>query len=68
MNEFAVTFRPIGVIRSEHVCAQETPIQSNYAKGCQGRAVIFLEYAEGLRDLDATPLSDLPPAPGRTAC
>jgi len=52
MNEFAVTFRPIGVIRSEHVCAQETPIQSNYAKGCQGRAIIFLEFAEGLRDLD----------------
>ena len=52
MNEFAVTFRPIGVIRSEHLCAQETPIQSNYAKGCQGRAIILLEFADGLRDLD----------------
>ena len=50
MNEFAVTFRPIGVIRSEHVCAQETPIQSNYAKGCQGRAIIFLEFAEEERE------------------
>ena len=52
MSEFAVTFRPIGVIRSEHTRAQDTPIQPNYAQGCKGRAVIFLEFAEGLRDLD----------------
>ena len=52
MIEFAVTFRPIGVIRSEHVCALETPIQPNYAQGCQGRAIVFLEFEEGLRDLD----------------
>ena len=52
MSEFVITFKPIGVIRSEHVSAQQTPIQPIYAKGCKGRAVIFLEFEEGLRDLD----------------
>ena len=52
MIEFAISFKPIGLIRSEHTSAQQTPIQPNYAKGCKGRAVIFLEFAEGLRDLD----------------
>lgn len=52
MSEFAITFKPIGVIRSEHASAQQTPIQPTYAKGCKGRAVVFLEFEEGLRDLD----------------
>ncbi len=52
MSEFAITFKPIGVIRSDHVSAQEIPIQPNYAKGCKGRAIVFLEFEEGLRDLD----------------
>jgi tRNA-Thr(GGU) m(6)t(6)A37 methyltransferase TsaA len=52
MNKENVTFKPIGVIRSEHVVARETPIQPVYAKGCKGRAEIFAEYAEGLQDLD----------------
>jgi tRNA-Thr(GGU) m(6)t(6)A37 methyltransferase TsaA len=47
-----VTYRPIGVLRSEHKVAQETPIQPAYAKGCQGRAEVFPEFAEGLADLD----------------
>lgn len=41
MNEVVITYRPIGVIRSEHVAAQETPIQPVYAKGCEGRAKSF---------------------------
>jgi len=45
-------YSPIGVIRSEHVAAEETPIQPAYARGCKGRAEIFAEYAEGLRDLE----------------
>lgn len=52
MTQFAVNFRPIGVICSEHVSAQQTPIQPAYAKGCKGRAIIFMEFEEGLRDLD----------------
>jgi len=52
MNEAAITYRPIGVIRSEHVRAEETPIQPAYAAGCMGRAEVFREYAEGLRDIE----------------
>lgn len=46
-----IVYNPIGVIHSEHVTAQKTPIQPIYAKGCLGRAEIFPEFAEGLRDL-----------------
>jgi tRNA-Thr(GGU) m(6)t(6)A37 methyltransferase TsaA len=52
MNRETIPFIPIGVIRSEHVVARQTPIQPVYAKGCKGRAEIFPEFAEGLRDLD----------------
>jgi tRNA (adenine37-N6)-methyltransferase len=43
---------PIGVIRSEHIAPEKTPIQPAYAKGCRGHAEIFPRYAEGLRDLE----------------
>ena len=52
MRETAITYRPIGVIRSEHVSAEETPIQPAYAKGCKGRAEVFPEFTSGLRDLE----------------
>lgn len=47
-----ILFRPIGVIRSEHDSAPRTPIQPVYATGCTGRAEIFPEFEEGLRDLE----------------
>jgi len=47
-----ITLTPIGVIRSEHVTAAQTPIQPVYATGCRGRAEILPAYAEGLRDLE----------------
>ena len=49
-NEIA--YHLIGVIRSEHVCPDKTPIQSVYASGCRGRAEILPEYTEGLCDLE----------------
>jgi len=52
MNQTSITYRPIGVIRSEHVAAEQTPIQPAYAKGCKGRAEVFPEFAAGLRDLE----------------
>lgn len=52
MNHSTITFVPIGVIRSEHTVAKETPIQPAYAKGCRGRADILPQFAEGLRDLE----------------
>jgi len=45
-------YKPIGVIRSEHIAADKTPIQPVYAKGCEGRAEILPEFAEGLCDLE----------------
>jgi tRNA-Thr(GGU) m(6)t(6)A37 methyltransferase TsaA len=48
----AISFRPIGVLHSEHTVAGQTPIQPAYAKGCQGRAEVFPEFAEGLTDLE----------------
>jgi tRNA-Thr(GGU) m(6)t(6)A37 methyltransferase TsaA len=54
-----ITYTPIGVIRSEHLRPQETPIQPVYAKGCEGRAEIFPEFAEGLRDLEGFSHVDL---------
>jgi tRNA-Thr(GGU) m(6)t(6)A37 methyltransferase TsaA len=47
-----IAYRPIGVIRSGHVAADKTPIQPVYARGCKGRAEVFPEHVEGLRDLD----------------
>jgi len=52
MTESCIIYKSIGVIYSEHTIAEETPIQPAYAKGCRGRAEIFPEYEEGLRDLD----------------
>ena len=51
MNQSAITFHPIGIIRSEHSAAEETPIQPIYAQGCKGRAEIHAEFAEGLLSL-----------------
>ena len=52
MTEAAITYRPVGVIRSDHLIEEKTPIQPAYASGCKGRAEIFPEFAEGLRDLE----------------
>ncbi len=52
LSEAVIAYKPIGVIRSEHTREQETPIQPIYAKGCKGRAEIFPEFTEGLRDLE----------------
>ena len=48
----SVTYKPIGVIRTEHTQPDATPIQPRYARGCIGRAEIFPEFADGLLDLD----------------
>ena len=47
-----VTYRPIGVLCSEHTLAGKTPIQPVYARGCRGRVEVFPEFAEGLADLE----------------
>ena len=40
MND-SIIFRPIGVIRSEHLVPRETPIQPVYAKACRGRVGLW---------------------------
>lgn len=52
MSGSGIVYTPIGIIHSEHVEMEATPIQPRYAENCLGRAVIFQEYADGLRDLD----------------
>lgn len=48
----SVTIQPIGVIHSPHVNTSETPIQPVYATGIRGRAEIFTQFADGLKDLE----------------
>jgi tRNA-Thr(GGU) m(6)t(6)A37 methyltransferase TsaA len=52
LSTTVITYRPIGVIGSEHVSPEKTPIQPAYAKGCKGEAHILPEFADGLRDLE----------------
>lgn len=52
MTEALIPYRPIGVIRSDHVAAERTPIQPCFAKGCRGRAEVLPEFEDGLRDLE----------------
>lgn len=51
-QEARIVYTPIGVIRSGHRVAEETPIQPVYAEGCTGIAEIFPEFLAGLQDLE----------------
>jgi tRNA-Thr(GGU) m(6)t(6)A37 methyltransferase TsaA len=50
MNE--IKYKPIGIIHSPFKEPQGTPIQPAGAKGTNGTVEIFLEYAEGLKDIE----------------
>lgn len=50
MNLFNV--KPVGIIRSEHKIAGNTPIQPVYAQECTGSVEVFPEYVEGLLDIE----------------
>jgi tRNA-Thr(GGU) m(6)t(6)A37 methyltransferase TsaA len=52
MDTADITFRPIGIIRSEHISADATPIQPVYARECLGQAEIYPEFADGLADIE----------------
>ncbi len=47
-----ITCRPIGIVRSEHILPEETPIQPVFARGCKGSVHVFPEFAEGLKDIE----------------
>lgn len=52
MKNLRISYKPIGIIHSEHTLAEKTPIQSVYAKGCKGKVEVFEEFASGLSDLE----------------
>jgi tRNA (adenine37-N6)-methyltransferase len=52
MKDSVIAYQQIGVIRSEHIVQDQTPIQPVYTVGCKGRVEVFPKFAEGLRDLD----------------
>jgi len=37
MSETVITYRPIGVVRSDHLLEEQTPVKPAYASGCKGR-------------------------------
>jgi tRNA-Thr(GGU) m(6)t(6)A37 methyltransferase TsaA len=47
-----IIYHPVGVIRSPFVGTEGMPIQPTSGASAPGRAEVFPEYAEGLRDLD----------------
>lgn len=48
----ALSYRPIGVIRSPFTEPGEGPVQPRYAKGAAGTVEVFAEFADGLLDLE----------------
>lgn len=51
MKDLPITYKPIGIIHSEHAIAERTPIQPVYAEGCKGHVEVFPEFVQGLCDL-----------------
>jgi tRNA-Thr(GGU) m(6)t(6)A37 methyltransferase TsaA len=47
-----ITYKPIGVVHSPFKEPKGTPIQPPSAEGVAGTVEVFLEYVEGLMDLD----------------
>ncbi|HOU51338.1 MAG: tRNA (N6-threonylcarbamoyladenosine(37)-N6)-methyltransferase TrmO [Smithella sp.] len=52
MNKCEILYWTIGIIHSEHIEEEKTPIQPVYAKGCKGYVELFPEFVDGLRDLN----------------
>jgi tRNA-Thr(GGU) m(6)t(6)A37 methyltransferase TsaA len=52
MRGQTVSCRIIGLIHSEHLRPEETPIQPVFAEGCRGRVEVLPEFEEGLRDIE----------------
>lgn len=50
--EQEIHYKPIGIIHSPFKEVKGTPIQPAGAEGIEGRAEVFPEYAQGLKDLE----------------
>ncbi|RZN42957.1 MAG: tRNA (N6-threonylcarbamoyladenosine(37)-N6)-methyltransferase TrmO [Methanosarcinales archaeon] len=46
-----ITHTPIGVIHSTFTDPEDTPIQGVFADGARGEVEVFMEYADGLKDI-----------------
>jgi len=46
-----ITHTPIGVIHSPFTDPDDTPIQGVFADGARGEVEVFMEYADGLKDI-----------------
>lgn len=47
-----ILYTPIGIVHSEHLRAEQTPVQPVFAKDCSGTVEIFPPYAAGLQDIE----------------
>lgn len=48
----SISCTPIGVIRTRHKRAEETPVQPAYARGIPGQVEVFEDYEEGLDGIE----------------
>lgn len=46
-----ITYRPVGIVHSEHTCQDDTPIQGIFNPS-RGTVEVFEEFAEGLMDIE----------------
>lgn len=46
-----IMLKPIGIIRTPYKIHKGMPIQGKFKPGVKGKAVLFLKYAKGLKDL-----------------
>jgi tRNA-Thr(GGU) m(6)t(6)A37 methyltransferase TsaA len=51
-NDMKIEYQPIGVIHSPFKTVKGMPIQPSGATGIRGTVEIFLQFKEGLKDLD----------------
>ncbi|MGI5868717.1 MAG: tRNA (N6-threonylcarbamoyladenosine(37)-N6)-methyltransferase TrmO [Kiritimatiellia bacterium] len=52
MNASNIALKQIGVIHTEHVEPEKTPIQPIFAKTCVGHVEVFPDHVDGLQDLE----------------
>ena len=51
MDKEAITFKPIGIIHTPFDGTEKIPRQGHFGENNDGSAIIFDEFAEGLKDL-----------------
>jgi tRNA (adenine37-N6)-methyltransferase len=52
MSTSNISFKPVGVIHTEHADPAKTPVQPVFAQDCTGAVEVFPEFADGLKDIE----------------